>query len=52
MISEKVLEWIFLDLTGELLIKPLFSERLIDKSHFYKPKPVSDKERLRFIELL
>lgn len=41
-----------MEVVGELLVKPLFSERLIDKNHFFKPKPVSDKERLRFIELL
>jgi len=37
---------------GELLIKPLFSEKLIDKNHFFRPRPVSDKERLKFMELL
>lgn len=24
----------------------------MDKNHFYRPKPVSDRERLRFISLL
>ena len=51
-IADTVLQWVLLDLAGELLIKPLFSERLIDKNHFYKPKPVSDQERLKFIQLL
>lgn len=51
-ITEAMLEWVFLDLAGELLVKPLFSERLIDKNNFFRPKTVSDKERLRFMELL
>lgn len=51
-LTEKVLEWIFYEFAGELAIKPLFSEKLIDKNHFFKPKTVSDKERLKFIELL
>ena len=51
-LTQKILEWVIYEMTGELLIKPLFSEKLIDKNHFFKPKPVSDKERLKFIELL
>ena len=37
---------------GEMILKPVFSERLLDRGNFYKPKAVSDPERLRFLELL
>ena len=34
------------------MLRPIFSERLIDKSSLQKPLPVSDKERLNFLALL
>lgn len=34
------------------MLRPIFSERLIDKSSLQKPLPVSDKERLKFLSLL
>ena len=42
-ITEKVLDRIIYEFTGQLLIKPLFSQKLIDKNHFFKPRAVSDK---------
>lgn len=31
---------------GELMLRPLFAERLVDRSHLLRPQPVNDKERL------
>jgi hypothetical protein len=53
---EQLTDWltavVLWEATGELLLRPLFAERLVDKSQLLKPTPVSDRERLQFLALL
>jgi hypothetical protein len=37
---------------GELMLRPTFTERLVDRSHLLRPQPVTDQERLQFLGLL
>ena len=34
------------------MVRPAFTERLVDRSHLLRPQPVNDQERLKFLSLL
>ena len=52
LLTDWITNCVIWESAGEFLLRPIFSERLVDKSQLQRPSPVSDKERLQFLALL